>query len=86
VVAAHNSQRRRKGSRSMSEETQKKVKLKLEGIDGNAFSVMGAWSRAARRQGWTTEEIGSVLTNATSGDYNHLLYIISSHSETPEDE
>lgn len=34
----------------------KKVKLKLEGFDGNAFSLMGAFSKQARREEWTKEE------------------------------
>jgi len=29
----------------------KKVKLTLVGIDGNAYSIMGAFQKAARRQG-----------------------------------
>ena len=38
----------------------KKVKLELVGLDGNAYSVMGAFKNAARRQGWTPEEIKTV--------------------------
>ena len=33
-------------------ETKKKVSLNLEGIDGNAFSIMGAFRKQARREGW----------------------------------
>lgn len=51
----------------------KKVKLKLVGLDGNAFSLIGAFSKQARREKWTEEEIGTVLNECRSGDYNHLL-------------
>lgn len=51
----------------------KPVKLKLVGLDGNAFSLMGAFSRAARKEGWTSEEISVVTNQCMSGDYNNLL-------------
>lgn len=51
----------------------KKVKLELVGLDGNAFFLMGAFRKQARREGWTTEEIQSVIDECTSGDYNHLI-------------
>ena len=50
-----------------------KVKMQLAGLDGNAFALMGAFSRNARRQGWTSDEIDTVLTECRSGDYDHLL-------------
>lgn len=55
---------------------QKRVRMRLVGIDGNAFSVLGAFRRAARKQGWAPEEIEAVLKEATDGDYNHLLATI----------
>lgn len=58
-----------------------KVELELVGLDGNAFSILGAFQRAARRQRFPKEEIDAVITEATSGDYNHLLYTIQSHCE-----
>lgn len=57
----------------------KKIKLNLVGIDGNAFSVMGAFSKQARKEGWTMEEVEEVLTEAQISDYNHLLHTIMSH-------
>lgn len=53
--------------------TTKKVRLTLAGLDGNAFALMGAFQKAARRQGWSQEEINVVITKCQSGDYNHLL-------------
>lgn len=59
----------------------KKVKLTLIGLDGNAFALMGAFSQAARRQGWTPEEIKKVLNECMKGDYDHLLNTLSDHCE-----
>ncbi len=56
-----------------------KVPMQLEGIDGNAFSIMGSFKREAKKSGWTKEEIDEVLNEATSGDYNHLLTTIMEH-------
>ena len=51
----------------------KQVTLNLVGLDGNAFALMGAFQRQARREGWSAEEIKAVLDECQSGDYNHLL-------------
>lgn len=56
-----------------------KVDLDLVGVDGNAFSILGAFQKAAKRQGYEAEEIKSVINEATSKDYNHLLMTIQSH-------
>lgn len=58
----------------------KKVKLELVGLNGNAYSLMGAFQNAARRQGWTKEEIKVVLDDATSSDYDHLLAVLVNHT------
>lgn len=60
-----------------------KVNLNLEGIDGNAFSIMGAFSNQARKEGWTKQEINEVLDKARSGDYNNLLRVIMDHCVNP---
>jgi hypothetical protein len=59
----------------------KKVKLRLVGLDGNAFALLGAFKAAARRSGWTSDEITKVLDEAMSGDYEHLLFTLSGHCE-----
>jgi hypothetical protein len=64
----------------------KTVKLELVGLDGNAFSLMGAFSRQARREKWTKEEIDLVLKECQSGDYNHLLCTLSSVCESPDED
>lgn len=62
--------------------TMKKVNLKLVGLDGNTFSLLGAFRNQARKEGWTSQEIGDVTKDAMSGDYNHLLAVLSSHCES----
>jgi len=58
----------------------KKVKLKLVGLDGNAFSLMGAFQRQARKENWTQEEIRAVLDECQAGDYDHLLRVLMEHT------
>jgi hypothetical protein len=57
------------------------VKLKLVGLDGNAWSLMGAFTNAARKQGRSKEEIKAVMDDCMSSDYNHLLYVLSNHTK-----
>ena len=49
------------------------VKVKLVGVDGNAYSVMGTCADAARRAGVSEDEIERFHEECTSGDYDHLL-------------
>jgi hypothetical protein len=56
-----------------------KVKMKLVGMDGNAFAILGGFSREAKKQGWKQPQIKVVLDEATSKDYNHLLATIMAH-------
>ena len=59
----------------------KKVKLRLLGLDGNAFAIMGAFQKQAKKEGWTAMEIKAVMDEAKSGDYSHLLGTIMEHCE-----
>jgi hypothetical protein len=59
----------------------KKVKMKLVGLDSNAFSLMGAFKQNARRQGWNKEEIDVVMKKCMSGDYDNLLRVLIEHTE-----
>lgn len=61
----------------------KKIKLKLVGLDGNAFSLMGAFQRQARKEKWSPEEIKEVLDECMSGDYDHLLSTLAKHCHNP---
>ena len=55
------------------EYTSKKIDLDLTEVDGNAFSLLAAFQRQARREGWNAEEIKSILDEARDGDYEHLV-------------
>ena len=47
----------------------------LTGQDGNAFAILGRTAAAMRQAGLPTDEIDGYFTEATSGDYDHLLQI-----------
>jgi hypothetical protein len=59
----------------MREKTTKypNVIVKLTGQDGNAFAILGACQRAARRAKLSESDIEKFKQEATDGDYNHLL-------------
>jgi len=50
-----------------------KPKVRLVGSDGNAFSILGKVSAALKKAGYSPEEVKEFQTDATSGDYDHLL-------------
>ena len=58
-----------------------KVKLQLVGLDSNAFSLLGSFRTAARRQGWSDDEIKRITSVAMEGDYDHLLRTLMDHCE-----
>lgn len=49
------------------------IPVRLIGQDGNAFAIIGRVTRAMRDNGCTPEDVNTFLTEATSGDYDHLL-------------
>jgi len=49
------------------------IEVQLTGIDGNAFSVMGAVSREMKRDPEAKLLVDDFRIEAMSGDYNHLL-------------
>ena len=49
------------------------VTVQLTGEDGNAFAIMGAVSKALRRNDVSQDEIDEYHRDSTSGDYDHLL-------------
>lgn len=65
---------------------EKKITLRLVGLDGNAFFLMGAFRRQARKEGWPKEEIDGVLNEARSRDYDHLLATLADHCQDPPDD
>lgn len=49
------------------------VAVRMEGEDGNAFSILGRVRRALKRAGVPDAEVKEFNDEATAGDYNHLL-------------
>lgn len=50
------------------------MRYSLYGIDGNAFSIIAYVSEALRNEGLESE-IPEYRQNATSGDYDNLLFV-----------
>ena len=70
----------------MGQVIDKTINLQLVGLDGNAFNLMGAFQRQARKEAWTKEEIGKVLEECMKKDYDHLLVTLSEHCEVEDDD
>ena len=49
------------------------IDVQLTGEDGNAFAVMGAVSKALKRNGVSPEEVDKYMKESMSGDYDELL-------------
>lgn len=49
------------------------ITVELVGKDGNAFSILGACTRAMRKAHLTQSEIDAFMQEATSGSYDDLL-------------
>lgn len=62
-------------------EINKKITLDLTELNGNAFALMGSFSKQAKREDWTKEEIESVLEECRNGDYDHLLRTLMDYTE-----
>jgi len=65
----------------MDMKTTTKPILKLSGANGNAFMLLGLAQRVAKKAGWTQEKIDTVMKEAKSGDYDHLLQTLMTHFE-----
>jgi hypothetical protein len=59
--------------------------MRLDGLDGNAFSLLRAFQREAARQGWSREAIEAVTRQARSRGYSHLLATLLAHTEAPNE-
>ena len=60
------------------------VRGKLVGEDGNAFAILGRVSKALKRAG-LVDAADEFMTEATSGDYNHLLATVLEYVETDDE-
>lgn len=61
------------------------VKVRLVGEDGNAYFIMGRVQKALKRAGH--EDLAEAyITEAMSGDYNHLLQTTMDYVDTSGDD
>lgn len=58
----------------------KKVKINLVGLS-NGIVLSNAFYNAAKKQGWTKEEIDNVLKESKRHDYDYMLNTLVSHCE-----
>jgi len=58
----------------------KKPTVKLSGIDGNAFTIMGVVSKALRRAGFPEADVEKYMEESMAGDYNNLLRIAAKYA------
>jgi len=49
------------------------ITVRLVGVDGNAFAILGTCRQSARQAGLSQKEISAFVEEATTGDYDHLL-------------
>ena len=72
----------------MTDTATTKVAIPMEVFerDGNAFWLLGTFSKYARRQGWPKAEIDDVIDAAKAGSYEHLLDTLVAHIEFTDKE
>jgi hypothetical protein len=56
------------------------VKINLVGLS-NGIVLSNAFYNAARKQGWTKEDINDVLSESKRYDYDYMLKTLVSHCE-----
>ena len=49
------------------------ITVKIIGVNGNAFCILGICTREMRRHKLSQSEIDSFMSEATSGNYDNLL-------------
>lgn len=49
------------------------VEVQLTGVDGNAFSILSNVKKGLKKNGASSDEVNQFYSEATSGDYDHLL-------------
>ena len=62
-----------------------KVQLDLLTVNNEAYAILAAFGKAARRQGFNADWMDCIRTEAISRDYNHLLSTVMDNVEDPED-
>lgn len=53
------------------------ITVKIVGVNGNAFCILGICTREMKRHNLPKSEIDNFMSEATSGDYNHLLCTVT---------
>jgi len=56
-----------------------KPKVKLVGINGNAFCIMGAVTRALKKAGASKDQIDKYREEAMGGSYENLLNVTAQY-------
>lgn len=59
--------------------------MKVLGLDGNAFAIMGRAVDALRKNG-QGNKVDEFRTRATSGDYNNLLRVVYEYVYEPDED
>mgnify|MGYP000511757837 CR=1 FL=1 len=62
-----------------------RVIFDLTSVNGNVFSLMGNFKSLARRQGWNSHDIQTVLDECITSDYDHAVQTLLAVTTT-EDE
>ena len=65
---------------------EKKPRVELTGMDGNAFAVLACCRNAARKAGWLSSRIQAFTREATAGDYDHLIQTCIKYFDTCADQ
>jgi hypothetical protein len=55
------------------------ITVELVGRDGNVFAILGACNRAMSRAGLTPVQREEFITEATAGDYDHVLRTVMNY-------
>lgn len=58
----------------------------LVGVDGNAFTLLGHFSKCAKDSGWSSDEIDLVTKKARENSYDYLVSCLVSHLSTNTDD
>lgn len=53
--------------------------------DGNAWEVLAGFLYAARRAGWTDDQLKDVTTKCMAGDNNHLMCTLAQFTVSDDD-
>lgn len=57
----------------MADKVFPQIKVKLTGLNGNAFGLLGAVTKAMKKNGIAPESIKAFTDEAMEGNYDHLL-------------